>query len=156
LKYRARLQSITVLICALCGQTAWPAAPQSDAVTREMAHDIFKQLIEINTTDSIGSTTVAAQAMAPPPLRTDVMESLRKVAAKLWPGAPVIPAMVTGSSDSIYTMYAGIPSNGISGVAIDRDDVRMHGKDERLKVDSYYTGVEFYYQFLKALTAAGS
>ena len=29
-----------------------------------MAHDIFKQLIEINTTDSIGSTTVAAQAMA--------------------------------------------------------------------------------------------
>ncbi len=28
------------------------------------AHDIFKQLIEINTTDSIGSTTVAAQAMA--------------------------------------------------------------------------------------------
>ena len=43
---------------------AWAAAPQSDAVTRAMAHDIFKQLIEINTTDSIGSTTVAAQAMA--------------------------------------------------------------------------------------------
>jgi hypothetical protein len=29
-----------------------------------MAHDIFKQLIEINTTNSIGSTTLAAQAMA--------------------------------------------------------------------------------------------
>ena len=29
-----------------------------------MAHDIFKQLIEINTTDSVGSTTLAAQAMA--------------------------------------------------------------------------------------------
>jgi hypothetical protein len=29
----------------------------------------------------------------------------------------------------------------------------MHGKDERLKVDSYYTGVEFHYQFLKALTS---
>src|ERR1700743_3020409 len=28
------------------------------------AHDILKQLIEINTTDSVGSTTVAAQAMA--------------------------------------------------------------------------------------------
>ena len=24
--------------------------------------------------------------------------------------------------------------------------------DERVKVDSYYTGVEFYYEFLKALT----
>jgi acetylornithine deacetylase/succinyl-diaminopimelate desuccinylase-like protein len=93
------------------------------------------------------------KAMVPPPLRADVMGSLRKVAGKLWPGAPVIPTMVTGSSDSIYTMYAGIPSYGINGVAVDRDDVRMHGKDERLKVGSYYTGVEFYYQFLKALTA---
>jgi acetylornithine deacetylase/succinyl-diaminopimelate desuccinylase-like protein len=92
------------------------------------------------------------KAMVPPPLRTDVMESLTKVAAKLWPGAPVIPTMETGSSDSIYTMSADIPSYGINGVAVDRDDVRMHGKDERLKVDSYYTGVEFYYQFLKALT----
>jgi acetylornithine deacetylase/succinyl-diaminopimelate desuccinylase-like protein len=80
------------------------------------------------------------------------MNSLRTVSAKLWPGAPVIPTMMTGSSDSIYTMSAGIPSYGIDGVAVDRDDVRMHGKDERVKVDSYYTGVEFYYEFLKALT----
>jgi len=92
------------------------------------------------------------KAMAPPPLRKDVMDSLDKVAAKLWPGAPVIPIMETGSSDSIYTMNAGIPSYGINGAAVDRDDVRMHGKDERLKVESYYTGVEFYYLFLKALT----
>jgi len=92
------------------------------------------------------------KAMTPPPLRTDVMNSLRTVSAKLWPGAPVIPTMMTGSSDSIYTMSAGIPSYGIDGVAVDRDDVRMHGKDERVKVDSYYTGVEFYYEFLKALT----
>jgi acetylornithine deacetylase/succinyl-diaminopimelate desuccinylase-like protein len=92
------------------------------------------------------------KAMVPPPLRADVMDSLRKVSAKLWPGAPVLPTMVAGSSDSIYTMNAGIPSYGINGVAIDRDDVRMHGKDERVKVDSYYTGVDFYYQFLEALT----
>jgi acetylornithine deacetylase/succinyl-diaminopimelate desuccinylase-like protein len=92
------------------------------------------------------------KAMAPPPLRPDVMESLRSVAGKLWPGAPVIPIMETGASDSIYTMMAGIPSYGICGVAIDHDDVRMHGKDERVPVESYYTGVEFYYQFLKKLT----
>ena len=49
---------------ALFIQASWSAATQSDAVTRAMAHDIFKQLIEINTTDSIGSTTEAAQAMA--------------------------------------------------------------------------------------------
>jgi len=92
------------------------------------------------------------KAMVPPPLRTDVMTSLRKVAAKLWPGAPVIPNMQTGSSDSIYTMSACIPSYGISGIAVDRDDIRAHGKDERVKADSYYTAVEFYYLFLESLT----
>ena len=35
-----------------------------DQATRKLAHDIFQQLIEINTTDSVGSTTIAAEAMA--------------------------------------------------------------------------------------------
>jgi len=63
LKYRAYLTLIAVLIGSLCLRSAWPGAERQDA-TRKMAHDIFKQLIEINTADSIGSTTVAAQAMA--------------------------------------------------------------------------------------------
>ena len=94
----------------------------------------------------------ARKAMAPPPLRDDVMQALSSVSAKLWPGIKVIPMMMTGASDSVYTMMAGIPSYGISGVAIDRDDVRMHGKDERVPVESYTRGVEFYYEFLKKLT----
>jgi acetylornithine deacetylase/succinyl-diaminopimelate desuccinylase-like protein len=96
------------------------------------------------------------KAMSPPPLRTDVMDSLRSVTSKLWPGAAVVPIMMTGASDSIYTMAAGIPSYGICGVAIDKEDVRMHGKDERVLVESYYTGVEFYYEFLKKLTTLKS
>jgi acetylornithine deacetylase/succinyl-diaminopimelate desuccinylase-like protein len=92
------------------------------------------------------------KAMAPPPLREDVMNSLRSVAAKLWPGYLVLPVMEAGASDSIYTMSAGIPSYGINGVAVERADDRAHGRDERVKMDAYYTGVEFYYQFLKALT----
>jgi acetylornithine deacetylase/succinyl-diaminopimelate desuccinylase-like protein len=93
------------------------------------------------------------KAMAPPPLREDVMDSLRSISAKLWPGSTVIPIMEVGASDSIYTMNAGIPSYGISGVAIERDDDRMHGKDERVRVESYFRGLEFYYEFLEALTS---
>jgi acetylornithine deacetylase/succinyl-diaminopimelate desuccinylase-like protein len=92
------------------------------------------------------------KAMAPPPLRDDVMNSLRSVAAKLWPGYLVLPIMEPGASDSIYTMNAGVPSYGISGVAIERADDKAHGRDERVKMDAYYRGAEFYYQFLKALT----
>ena len=92
------------------------------------------------------------KAMSPPPLRADVMKSLRDASAKLWPGATVIPIMETGASDSIYTMNAGIPSYGICGLAIGRNDSRAHGRDERVGVDAFYNGLEFYYLLLKELT----
>lgn len=40
------------------------APPPLDDTTRQLVHDIYKQLIEINTTDSAGNTTTAAEAMA--------------------------------------------------------------------------------------------
>jgi len=46
-----------------------------------------------------------------------------------------------------------MPTYGISGTAIDRHDVRAHGQDERLGVESFYSGVDFYYRFLKAVTS---
>lgn len=92
------------------------------------------------------------KAMAVPPLRADVTKALDKVSATMWPGATVIPIMEPGASDSIYTMAAGIPSYGICGVAIDRNDSRMHGRDERVAAKSVYDGLEFYYLLLKELT----
>jgi acetylornithine deacetylase/succinyl-diaminopimelate desuccinylase-like protein len=87
------------------------------------------------------------------PPAPEVLRPLEQVAAEMWPGAPVIPEMETGASDSIYTVAAGIPSYGINGVAIDQDDIRAHGKDERVRVASYFDGVDFCYRFLKAMTA---
>jgi acetylornithine deacetylase/succinyl-diaminopimelate desuccinylase-like protein len=83
--------------------------------------------------------------------KPEILQPLERVAAEMWPGAPVIPDMETGASDSVHTIAAGIPSYGVSGVAIDQDDVRAHGKDERVRVTAYYDGVEFYYRYLKAL-----
>jgi acetylornithine deacetylase/succinyl-diaminopimelate desuccinylase-like protein len=96
-----------------------------------------------------------SKAMSPPPLREDIMKSLRDVSAKLWPGATVIPIMETGASDSIYTMSAGIPSYGICGLAIGRNDSRAHGRDERMGVEAFNQGLEFYYLLLKELTKPG-
>ena len=94
--------------------------------------------------------------LAPVMLRSDVLAPLERLAAQFWPGAPVVTDMETGASDSKYTNAAGIPSFGFSALAIDRDDVRAHGKDERLPVSSYYDGVDFYYRYLKALTGAAN
>jgi acetylornithine deacetylase/succinyl-diaminopimelate desuccinylase-like protein len=93
------------------------------------------------------------QALPPVKLRPDVMNTLEKIAGEMWPGTPVIPTMSTGASDGVYTNAAGMPTYGISGVAIDMNDVRAHGRDERLRVESFYQGVDFYYRYLKALTS---
>src|ERR1700760_4457924 len=50
--------------CLLLSLVTVPALAQLDPQTKQLSHDIFQQLIEINTTDSVGSTTVAANAMA--------------------------------------------------------------------------------------------
>ena len=84
----------------------------------------------------------------------EILKPLARIADEMWNGVPVIPEMETGASDSIYTVAAGLPSYGVSGIAIDQDDVRAHGKDERVRVKSFYDGVEFYCRYLKALTTA--
>jgi acetylornithine deacetylase/succinyl-diaminopimelate desuccinylase-like protein len=88
----------------------------------------------------------------PPPLRSDIFGPLSKVVAAMHPGLPILPQMEVGASDSVYPMSLGIPSYGISGIAIDIDDLRMHGRDERLRVSAFDEGVDFYYRFLQALT----
>jgi acetylornithine deacetylase/succinyl-diaminopimelate desuccinylase-like protein len=84
----------------------------------------------------------------PPPVNTTVSGALDKVVGQLWPGLPIVPTMEPGASDSIYTVAAGMPSYGLNGFAIDQDDVRAHGMNERLGVESYYKGVEFTYLFM--------
>jgi acetylornithine deacetylase/succinyl-diaminopimelate desuccinylase-like protein len=94
----------------------------------------------------------AKKSMEPPPVREDVFGPLHELAAEMWPGVPVVPVMSTGASDSIFTMAAGIPSYGISGMGVDFNDDRAHGRDERIRVGAFYQGVEFRYLYMKALT----
>jgi acetylornithine deacetylase/succinyl-diaminopimelate desuccinylase-like protein len=101
---------------------------------------------------AVSATAPKRESLAPPPPRPDVFVPLREVTAAMWPGIPVVPIMEVGASDSIYTMMAGLPSYGVNGVGIDYNDERMHGRDERVRVESFYKGAEFYYLYLKALT----
>jgi len=93
-------------------------------------------------------------ALPPVPLKKEVMVPLEKIAGKMWPGAPVVPTMGTGATDGVYTNPAGMPTYGVCGLAIDLGDDRSHGRDERLGVESYYNGVDFYYRYLKAMTSS--
>jgi acetylornithine deacetylase/succinyl-diaminopimelate desuccinylase-like protein len=94
------------------------------------------------------------RSFPPPPPRPDVFQVIEIVAAKMWPSVPVFPTMATGASDGVYTSAAGMPTYGVSGIAIERGDHREHGKDERVPQESFYRGLDFYYSFLKTLTAS--
>jgi acetylornithine deacetylase/succinyl-diaminopimelate desuccinylase-like protein len=93
------------------------------------------------------------KAIVPPAPIKEVFDPLTRITQEIWPGTPVTPVMENGASDSIYFAQAGIPSYGYSAIALDRDDDRAHGQDERLPVDSYWKSLDFFYAFAKELGA---
>jgi len=91
------------------------------------------------------------KAMVPPAPIPEVFEPLTRITQTIWPGTPVTPVMENGASDSIYFAQAGIPCYGYSAIALERDDDRAHGQDERLPVDSYWKSLDFFYLFAKSV-----
>jgi acetylornithine deacetylase/succinyl-diaminopimelate desuccinylase-like protein len=84
------------------------------------------------------------------------MKPIEAVTQQMWPGAPVVPIMGTGATDSLYLRKAGIPMYGTSGIFSDIDDGRAHGKDERVAVKSFYEGQEYLYRLVKAFASSNS
>ncbi len=86
---------------------------------------------------------------SPPNAR--LLSTVTGVVDSMWPGVPVVPVMVAGASDALFTRNAGIPSYGIGGGWNDIHDIRMHGRNERMKVSTFYETVEFTYRLMKTL-----
>jgi acetylornithine deacetylase/succinyl-diaminopimelate desuccinylase-like protein len=85
-------------------------------------------------------------------LQPEVMHAIEKVVNELWPGVPVVPVLDAGASDGAISRAAGYTTYGIPGVFMDVDDDRSHGRDERIRVASFYSGVDFYYRLIKTLS----
>jgi acetylornithine deacetylase/succinyl-diaminopimelate desuccinylase-like protein len=90
----------------------------------------------------------------PSPLLSELTSTLEKTLAEVWPGLPWVPTMSTGATDGKFLRIAGIPTYGISCMFFEMDDMRAHGKDERVGVQDFYDGVEFNYKFMKALSTS--
>src|SRR5215469_8263140 len=88
------------------------------------------------------------------PMREDLLGAVGAVTSELWPGVTTVPLMVMGATDGAYLRIAGIPTYGVQGLFYDRDDIRFHGRDERLKVQSFYEGQTFMYELVKRLSSS--
>ena len=91
----------------------------------------------------------------PSPLTGEVLGAIERITEEMWPGVPVLPVMSSGATDAVYLRNAGIPVYGVSGIFGDVDDVRVHGRDERIRIDHFHEGQEFLYRLVKVLAGGG-
>jgi acetylornithine deacetylase/succinyl-diaminopimelate desuccinylase-like protein len=88
------------------------------------------------------------------PPTPQIMKKTALLVHSMWPKVPIIPTMDTAFSDDRQTRNAGIPSYDISGVWVDVDENRAHGRDERIGVQAFDESVEFTYRLIKLMGGA--
>jgi len=86
-----------------------------------------------------------------PPLDPKIVGPVEKLAAKYFPGVPVIPAMSTGATDAVYTGGAGVPTYGVPSAWGDPDGNGTHGLNERIQVRGVYTGRDYLHELVQTL-----
>jgi len=149
----------TCVATQLEGGHAANALPQLAAATvncRVLPEDspeyVQKSLKDVVADDQVTIKILGNVEKGPAsPIRADLFKAVDRIDDSLWPGVPTIPMMVMGATDGRSLRQAGIPTYGVQGFFMDRDDMRMHGRDERMPVQSFYEGQTFLYRLVKIL-----
>lgn len=89
-----------------------------------------------------------------PPLDPKVVGPMKQVAAKHFPGVPLVPSMASGATDGRYFGPAKIPVYGVPGVFGDPDGNGAHGLNERMRVRSLYEGRDYLFDLVKVYVGA--
>ena len=156
--YNAQLHT-TCVATRLEGGHANNALPQTAAaivncrmLPQDSLDNVKSTLTRVLADDRISVSIVGEAIPAPASaINPSIVRVLEELSAKLYGNIPIVPVMDNGASDGKYLRIGGIPAYGVPGVFTDIDDDRAHGKDERIGVKDFYDGVDFYYDFLKAL-----
>lgn len=118
----------------------------------DTAGNVMQTLVRVLGDDRIAVTPVAQARPGPAsPLSPALMRALDRITAEMWPGVPVVPVMGTGATDGKWLRMAGIPTYGL-GAFENVDDIRSHGRDERMGTRQFYEEREFLYRLIRALT----
>jgi len=154
--YNARMRTTCVATQLTAGhaENALPQRAQATVNCRILPGidpaSVLATLTEVVADPAVGITPLAEPKPSPPSALTEeVMAPIQELTESMWPGVVVIPTMSTGATDGLYFRNAGIPVYGVSGLFGDMDDVRAHGRDERIAVDSFYQGLTFLDQLVR-------
>jgi len=114
--------------------------------------EVRDTLVKVLADPAIAVSFVAeARPSKPSPLRPDVMGIVESLTKEMYPGVVVVPVMSTGATDGLYLRNGEIPTYGVDGTFGDMEDVRAHGRDERVGVKQFYDGLEFQYRLITRL-----
>ncbi|MEA3060923.1 MAG: hypothetical protein QOJ94_704 [Sphingomonadales bacterium] len=115
------------------------------AIRDELERVVADANVKVERTDN--------QAMSlASPLRPDVVAAYTAAVHKRHPDSPIMPEMSTGASDARPFRVAGIPVYGVDGSwGVIPDDLRAHGRDERLPVKAFYEDVDHWVDMLTLL-----
>jgi len=157
--YNAQLRT-TCVATELAGGHAENALPQTATATVNCrmlpgtpSEEVQGILSTVVADTAVKVSVVSPAVPSPPsPLTPAIMEPIERVTKRLW-NIPVVPTMETGATDGLYFRNAGIPVYGVSGVFVDINDIRAHGRDERIGVQDFYDGAEYIYQLVKAVAS---
>jgi acetylornithine deacetylase/succinyl-diaminopimelate desuccinylase-like protein len=150
---------VATLLQAGHAENALPQRAQATVQCRLLPGDspaaVRDTLVRVVDDTAIKVTVKGEPEGAPEsPLNPKVMAAVEQATHALWPDVIVLPVMDPWSSDGVHFRRAGLPVYGVSGVFYDIDDVRAHGRDERVLAEAFDQGVEFTYRMMKALTGA--
>ena len=151
----------TCVATLLEGGHAMNALPQLAAanvncrVLPEDSVDYVKGTLERLFADDQVKLTLAGDVHQSPasPMREDILKAVKRVTDSMWPSVATIPMMVMGGTDGMYLRPQGIPTYGVQGIFMEREDFRAHGRDERMPVQSFYDGQAFLYELVKSLSS---
>jgi acetylornithine deacetylase/succinyl-diaminopimelate desuccinylase-like protein len=155
-----RTTCVATMMSAGHAENALPQTAEAIINCRMLPDDnsesVMTVLRSVLNDNQISVTRISSPFAAPlSPLRDDVTSTVSKISEELWPGVNVTPLMSTEATDGKYLRRQGIPVYGVSGMFGDMDDVRAHGRDERMGIKEFYDGVEFMYRFMKAISSEG-
>lgn len=157
--YNAVLRT-TCVATRLDGGHADNALPQTARATvncrilpGHSTEEVRAELARVIDDDRVTITAVEKDTSAPgSPLDPGFIRTVEQISQQMWPGVPVLVTMSTGATDSRYFRRAGIPAYGVSGIFSDVNDIRAHGRDERIGVKQFWEGDEFLRRLVDALS----
>jgi acetylornithine deacetylase/succinyl-diaminopimelate desuccinylase-like protein len=160
-RFNAQLRTtcVATLISGGHAENALPQRAKATIQCRMMPGDTAEN-VEGTLTRTLNDPKISVRMDAPPivspesPPTPQLMAKIATVAHSLWRGVPIVPTMATGVSDDRQTRNAGIASYDLSGVWVDVNENRMHGRDERVGVQAFDESVEYTYRLIKAMSQA--